>query len=55
MRKPLATTAEGCMRIVNEEVKAGKRLVQVGFMRRYDSGYVQLKEAIDNRVIGEPS
>lgn len=52
--KPLATTAEGCMRIVNEEIKAGKRLVQVGFMRRYDSGYVQLKEAIDNRVIGEP-
>lgn len=42
------------MRIVNEEIKAGKRLVQVGFMRRYDSGYVQLKEAIDNRVIGEP-
>ncbi|KRT89998.1 Gfo/Idh/MocA family oxidoreductase [Bacillus glycinifermentans] len=52
--KPLATTAEGCMRIVEEEIKAGKRLVQVGFMRRYDSGYVQLKEAIDNRVIGEP-
>ncbi|MFE7497244.1 Gfo/Idh/MocA family protein, partial [Bacillus velezensis] len=52
--KPLATTAEGCMRIVEEEMKTGKRLVQVGFMRRYDSGYVQLKEAIDNRVVGEP-
>lgn len=23
-------------------------------MRRYDSGYVQLKEALDNHVIGEP-
>lgn len=42
------------MRIVEEEMKTGKRLVQVGFMRRYDSGYVQLKEAIDNRVVGEP-
>lgn len=52
--KPLATTAEGCMRIVEEEIKVGKRLVQVGFMRRYDSGYVQLKEALDNHVIGEP-
>lgn len=52
--KPLATTAEGCMRIVEEEMKTGKRLVQVGFMRRYDSGYVQLKEALDNNVIGEP-
>ncbi len=52
--KPLATTAEGCMRIVEEEIKVGKRIVQVGFMRRYDSGYVQLKEALDNHVIGEP-
>ncbi|GKU81930.1 Gfo/Idh/MocA family protein [Niallia sp. NCCP-28] len=52
--KPLATTAEGCMRIVEAEMKHGKKLVQVGFMRRYDSGYVQLKEAIDNNFIGEP-
>ena len=52
--KPLATTIEGCMRIVEAEMKHGKRLVQVGFMRRYDSGYLQLKEAIDNKFIGEP-
>lgn len=52
--KPLATTAEGCMRIVEAEMKQGKKLVQVGFMRRYDSGYVQLKQAIDNQAIGEP-
>ncbi|MFC7392753.1 Gfo/Idh/MocA family protein [Scopulibacillus cellulosilyticus] len=52
--KPLAVTAEGCMNIVEAEMKHGKRLVQVGFMRRYDSGYVQLKEAIDNNFIGEP-
>ncbi|MCI4139824.1 Gfo/Idh/MocA family oxidoreductase, partial [Bacillus vallismortis] len=41
--KPLATTSEGCMRIVEEEIKVGKRLVQVGFMLRYDSVYEQLK------------
>lgn len=52
--KPLATTAEGCRRIVDAEIRHGKRLVQVGFMRRYDSGYVQLKQAIDERLIGEP-
>ncbi|PLR80011.1 inositol 2-dehydrogenase [Bacillus canaveralius] len=52
--KPLATTAEGCKRIVEAEMRQGKRLVQVGFMRRYDSGYVQLKEAIDSNFIGEP-
>ncbi|SDH76388.1 myo-inositol 2-dehydrogenase [Alteribacillus persepolensis] len=54
VEKPLATTAEGCMRIVEAEQKHGKRLVQVGFMRRYDSGYRQMKEAIDNNFIGEP-
>jgi myo-inositol 2-dehydrogenase/D-chiro-inositol 1-dehydrogenase len=52
--KPLATTAEGCMSIVKAEMKHGKRLVQVGFMRRYDSGYVELKEAIDSNEFGEP-
>lgn len=52
--KPLATTAEGCRRIMEAEIKHGKRLVQVGFMRRYDSGYVQLKKAIDEGFIGEP-
>ncbi|MBC2321175.1 Gfo/Idh/MocA family protein [Listeria booriae] len=52
--KPLATTAEGARRIVDAEIKHGKRLVQVGFMRRYDHGYVKLKEAIENGAIGEP-
>lgn len=52
--KPLAVTADGCLRIVEAEVKYGKRLVQVGFMRRYDKGYVQLKEVINSKKIGEP-
>jgi myo-inositol 2-dehydrogenase / D-chiro-inositol 1-dehydrogenase len=42
------------LRIVEAEIKQGKKLVQVGFMRRYDSGYVQLKQAIDKGEIGEP-
>ena len=52
--KPLAITAEGCRKIVDAEVRAGKRLVQVGFMRRYDKGYRQLKEAIDGGTYGRP-
>ncbi len=52
--KPLATTAEGAMRIVQAEMAHGKKLVQVGFMRRYDPGYVQLKQAIDAKEIGDP-
>ena len=48
--KPLATTAEGARRIVEAEVAFGKRLVQVGFMRRYDAGYLALKEAVDKHT-----
>ncbi|UOQ45550.1 Gfo/Idh/MocA family oxidoreductase [Halobacillus salinarum] len=50
--KPLATTAEGCLRIIEAEKKHGRRLVQVGFMRRYDEGYAQLKETLDQNEIG---
>lgn len=52
--KPLAVTAAGCRRIVEAEVAHGKRLVQVGFMRPYDSGYQALKAVIDSGQIGEP-
>lgn len=52
--KPLATTAEGCRNIIDAEIKAGRRHVQVGFMRRYDSGYRMMKEAIDHNRLGEP-
>ncbi|WP_416971015.1 Gfo/Idh/MocA family oxidoreductase [Streptomyces sp. 4F14] len=52
--KPLATTAEDCLRIVEAEQAHGRRLVQVGFMRRYDAGYRQMKEVIDAGRIGTP-
>jgi myo-inositol 2-dehydrogenase/D-chiro-inositol 1-dehydrogenase len=52
--KPLATTAAGCLRIVEAEMKHGKRLVQVGFMRRYDAGYRALREVVAGGKIGDP-
>src|SRR3984893_476254 len=52
--KPLATTAAGCLRIVEAELKHGKRLVQVGFMRRYDAGYRALREVVAGGKIGDP-
>lgn len=52
--KPLATTAEGCRRIVDAELKLGKKLVQVGFMRRYDHSYRLLKQTLAADTIGEP-
>jgi myo-inositol 2-dehydrogenase/D-chiro-inositol 1-dehydrogenase len=52
--KPLATTAEDCKKIVDAEIAAGKKLVQVGFMRRYDKGYLQIKELIASGKYGVP-
>ena len=52
--KPLATTADACRRIVDAEVAAGRRLVQVGFNRRYDPAHRALKHAVDGGAIGAP-
>ncbi|MEU8654680.1 Gfo/Idh/MocA family oxidoreductase [Streptomyces sp. NPDC048737] len=52
--KPLATTAEDCLRIVDAERARGSRLVQVGFMRRFDPGYRQMKEVIASGSVGTP-
>jgi len=52
--KPLAPTAAACLRIMAAEQKAGRRLVQVGFMRRYDASYRQMKAVLDSGEIGEP-
>jgi myo-inositol 2-dehydrogenase/D-chiro-inositol 1-dehydrogenase len=52
--KPLATGAEAARRIVQAEAARGERLVQVGFMRRFDPGYRELKRLIDAGEIGAP-
>jgi len=52
--KPLATTQQACQTIMDAEVEAGRRLVQVGFMRRYDASYRTLKQVIDSGRIGAP-
>jgi len=45
--KPLAPASDACLRIMDAEMAAGRRLVQVGFMRRYDAGYRAMKAALD--------
>jgi myo-inositol 2-dehydrogenase / D-chiro-inositol 1-dehydrogenase len=52
--KPLATTREACERIIDAEVATGRRLVMVGFMRRYDDAYVAMKDAVARGDIGAP-
>ena len=52
--KPLATSQEACRRIIDAEVAFGRRLVQVGYMRRYDAAYRALKAVVDSGDIGAP-
>lgn len=52
--KPLATSAEACLRIVEAEIKGGRRLVQVGFMRRFDPGYAAMRSTLAEGRLGAP-
>jgi myo-inositol 2-dehydrogenase/D-chiro-inositol 1-dehydrogenase len=52
--KPLAPTVTECKEILSLEQAAGVRMVQVGFMRRFDPGYVELRKRIASGEIGAP-
>jgi len=52
--KPLATTVEDARRIVDAEIELDRKVVQVGFMRRYDPQHLDVKNAIDSGAIGNP-
>ena len=52
--KPLAVEISECQAVVEAEQAFGKRIVQVGFMRRFDPGYVELKKTIQEGKIGQP-
>jgi predicted dehydrogenase len=49
--KPLAPTVAECAAIVREETRP---LISVGFMRRFDPAYQELKQALDAGVSGAP-
>jgi myo-inositol 2-dehydrogenase/D-chiro-inositol 1-dehydrogenase len=51
--KPLATTADACLRVIEAELAGGRRLVSLGFMRRFDPAYGVVKERVDGGGIGE--
>ncbi|WP_022901046.1 Gfo/Idh/MocA family protein [Humibacter albus] len=51
--KPLTQDPESSWRILEAEQKTGRQLIQVGFMRRFDTQYRQLKQLIDSGSAGE--
>ena len=52
--KPLVTSEAAALRVMEAEVAAGRRLVQVGFMRRFDADYRRLKQVIAGGSLGAP-
>ncbi|MEN9735440.1 MAG: hypothetical protein RL129_150 [Actinomycetota bacterium] len=51
--KPLTPDSASAMRVLKAEIAGGKKLIQVGFMRRFDNGYRELRELIVNKKQGE--
>ena len=51
--KPLTTDVATSLEIVKREAASGRKLIQVGFMRRFDPEYVALKRLIDDGTFGQ--
>ncbi|MEU8645620.1 Gfo/Idh/MocA family oxidoreductase [Streptomyces sp. NPDC048674] len=52
--KPLVPDSAGALRVVEAELQLGRRLAQVGFMRRYDAECERLKSLLDSGRLGRP-
>ncbi|WP_228282467.1 Gfo/Idh/MocA family protein [Brevibacterium atlanticum] len=51
--KPLTPDPESSWRILEAEQATGRHLIQVGFMRRFDPEYRQLRELVETEQAGE--
>ena len=52
--KPLSASSAGAKQVVDAEMATGKRLIQLGFNRRFDPAYQELKQIIDAGELGAP-
>lgn len=50
--KPLSQSPAECLEVMAAEQEAGRRFVQLGFMRRFDQSYVEMREALTSGKIG---
>ncbi len=51
--KPLSQDAKECLAVLDAEEKRGQRLVQVGFMRRFDPSYAEIKSLLTRGDLGK--
>jgi myo-inositol 2-dehydrogenase / D-chiro-inositol 1-dehydrogenase len=52
--KPLATTADEALEIIEAEQALGRRLIAVGFMRRFDPQHMAVRQVVAAGAIGRP-
>ena len=50
--KPLSQSSAECLQVIDAEVTSGRRLIQLGFMRRFDQSYAEMKAALDDGSLG---
>ncbi len=51
--KPMAPTPQDCTEIIAAEQKLGKRLIQIGYNRRFDPAYWEMRDHWKNGGLGE--
>lgn len=52
--KPLSQKSAECLEVMRAEEAAGQRHVMLGFMRRYDQSYVEMRAALADGSLGRP-
>ncbi len=52
--KPLGVSVAESAEVLAAEEAAGRRMVTVGFMRRFDPGYLELRSAVLGGLVGDP-
>jgi myo-inositol 2-dehydrogenase / D-chiro-inositol 1-dehydrogenase len=50
--KPLSQSSRECLEVIAAEISRGHQFVQVGFMRRFDPSYRDMKASLDDGSIG---
>lgn len=50
--KPLSQSSAECLSVIDAEMQTGRRWIQLGFMRRYDQSYEEVKAALTGGLLG---
>lgn len=50
--KPLSQSSPECIEVMQAEKAAGAQFVMIGFMRRYDQSYVEMRQVLDSGRLG---